>query len=83
MTTIFIFQDDHLSKEDRHKRLEKMIRQELEEGSTDRQTPVRSLLGETPTAQNASYHTSQASLRNENADTERPRPASGMKMNQY
>ena len=37
-----------MTKETKQDRLEKMIREELEENSSDRQTPVQSLLPTTP-----------------------------------
>jgi hypothetical protein len=37
-----------MSKEMKQERLEKMIRDELEENSSDRQTPIQSLLPTTP-----------------------------------
>lgn len=37
-----------MSKETKQDRLEKMIREELEENGSDRQTPVQSLLPTTP-----------------------------------
>ena len=37
-----------MSKEMKQERLEKMIRDELEENSLDRQTPIQSLLPTTP-----------------------------------
>ena len=39
-----ISEDNQMSKEMKQERLEKMIRDELEENHSDRQTPVQSLL---------------------------------------
>ena len=56
---LFLFyQDNEMSKEMKQERLEKMIRDELEESNSDRQTPVQSLLASTPGAP-GSGHTSQ------------------------
>ncbi len=50
-----------MSKEMKQERLEKMIRDELEEGSSDRQTPIQSLLptSATPPGAPGSAHSSQ------------------------
>ncbi|CAF3934368.1 unnamed protein product [Adineta steineri] len=48
-----ISDDNEMSKEMKQERLEKMIRDELEENNNDRQTPIQSLLGSTTTAPGA------------------------------
>ncbi|UJR08879.1 hypothetical protein I4U23_013134 [Adineta vaga] len=53
-----IAEDNEMSKEMKQERLEKMIRDELEESNSDRQTPVQSLLTSTPGAP-GSGHASQ------------------------
>ncbi|CAF1303868.1 unnamed protein product [Rotaria sp. Silwood1] len=45
-----ISEDDKLSKEMKHERLEKMIRDELEETNLDRQTPIQNLNQKTKTS---------------------------------
>lgn len=47
-----ISEDNQMSKEVKQERLEKMIREELEENNSERQTPIQSLLptGSTPGA---------------------------------
>ncbi len=77
-----IFQDSHLSKEDRNERLEQMIRKELEE-NFDRQTPVQSLLTDGSVTTSTSLTHSQTSLRNGTHDSARARPSSGIKPSQY
>ncbi|CAF0734186.1 unnamed protein product [Rotaria sordida] len=74
-----ISEDDHLSKEDRHERLEKMIRNELEGNNSERQTPIQSLLTDLPATTTKPYYQSHTSLRYGQGEDERPRPSSGMK----
>jgi hypothetical protein len=73
-----------MSKEAKQERLEKMIRDELEENNSARQTPVQSLLTQnTPGAPNSVYNQSSTSLRRGPGEDERSRPFSGMEGNQY
>ncbi|CAF1188330.1 unnamed protein product [Adineta steineri] len=48
-----ISDDNEMTKEMKQERLEKMIRDELEENNNDRQTPIQSLLGSTTAAPGA------------------------------
>ncbi|CAF4587465.1 unnamed protein product [Rotaria sp. Silwood1] len=77
-----ISEDNHLSKEDRHERLEKMIRNELEGNTSERQTPVPSLLSDAPTTLINPHYQSHTSLRHGQGENVRSRPSSGTKMNQ-
>ncbi|CAF4046340.1 unnamed protein product [Rotaria magnacalcarata] len=78
-----ISEDTHLSRDDRHERLEKMIRNELEGNSSERQTPIQSLLTDTPDTHATSYYQSQTSLRQGQDEKDRSRPSTGKKKDQY
>lgn len=71
-----------MSKEDRHERLERMIRNELEGNGSERQTPVQSLLTDAPANQSSAYYQSHTSLRNGENENNSSRPSTGKKTNQ-
>lgn len=63
-----------MSKDEKQARLEKMIREQLDDNNSDRQTPG---------APNTTTYHSSTSLRSEqNHGKERSRPSSAMKLNQ-
>ncbi|CAF3336661.1 unnamed protein product [Rotaria socialis] len=78
-----ISEDGHLTRDDRHERLEKMIRNELEGNSLERQTPIQSLLTDAPDTRSTSYYQSQTSLRPGQDEKDRSRPSTGKKKDQY
>ena len=65
-----------MSKEMKQERLEKMIRDELEESGSDRQTPIQSLLGSSTTPGAPAGHTSQ---QDKSPRRQSPTSASGSK----
>ncbi|CAF1030105.1 unnamed protein product, partial [Adineta ricciae] len=71
-----IADDNTMSKEMKQERLEKMIRDELEETGADRQTPIQSLLGSSTTPGAPAGHTSQ---QDKSPRRQSPTSASGSK----
>ncbi|CAF1031844.1 unnamed protein product [Adineta ricciae] len=71
-----IADDNTMSKEVKQERLEKMIRDELEESGSDRHTPVQSLLGSSTTPGAPAGHTGQ---QDKSPRRQSPTSASGSK----